>query len=209
MQYIQGSDRNQLFMLNLEEAIDKDAFVRVVDAFVDVIDLKSFGFSNAQCKEEGRPAYHPAVLMKLYIYGYRHGIRSSRKLQREAQTNMEAIWLLKGLRPKYKTIADFRKNNAKPFRAVFRKFVLLLKEWELIEGNTVAIDSFKIRASNSLKNNFNEKKLKRQIQYIDEQINQYQHMLDACDKQEDKEAIEQKTDHRKNQKQAIPCRMAR
>lgn len=199
MQYLQGSDRNQLFMLSLEGAIDKDAFVRVVDAFVDVIDLKSFGFTHAQCTEEGRPAFHPSELMKLYLYGYRHGIRSSRKLQREAQTNLEAIWLLKGLRPKYKTIADFRKNNALPFRQVFRKFVLLLKEWELIEGKTVAIDSFKIRASNSLKNNFNDKKLQRQLQYIDEQINEYQRQLDASDNLEDQQEIVQKMDKRKNQ----------
>jgi transposase len=201
MQHIQGSDRNQLLMLSLEEAIDKNSFVRVVDAFVDVIDLKSFGFSKALCKEEGRPAYHPAVLMKLYLYGYRHGIRTSRKLQREAQTNLEAIWLLKGLHPKYKTIADFRKNNAKPFRAVFRKFALLLKEWDLIEGNTIAIDSFKIRASNSLKNNFNDKKLQRHFQYIDEQIAAYQARLDAADKEEDKAEARQKIEKHKNRKQ--------
>lgn len=189
MQYLQGNDRDQMFMLSLEEAVAPDAFARVVDVFVDAIDLKSFRFTHAECKEEGRPAYHPAVLMKLYLYGYRHGIRSSRKLQRETKTNMEAIWLLKGLNPHYKTIANFRKDNHKAFRDVFRKFVLLLKDWDLIEGETVAIDSFKIRASNSLKSNFNEAKLKRHLAYIDDQIDQYQAQLDAADTQEKKESM--------------------
>jgi transposase len=96
--------------------------------------------------------------MKLYLYGYHYGIHASRKFEREAQTNIEAMWLLSGINPKYKTIADFRKNHSKAFREVFRKFVFLLKEWTLIEGETIAIDSFKIRAQNSLKNNFNDKK---------------------------------------------------
>ena len=103
MDHKQGTDRNQMFMFCLESAIANDAFVRVVDAFVDAIDLKSFGFSHVACQEEGRPPYHPSVLLKLYLYGYRYGIRTSRKLEREAQTNMEAMWLLAGLRPKYKT----------------------------------------------------------------------------------------------------------
>jgi len=123
---------------------------------------------------EGRPPYHPAVLLKLYIYGYRYGIRTARKLEREAQTNLEAMWLLSGLRPRYKTIADFRKNHGKAFREVFRRFVLLLKEWNLVEGETVAIDSFKIRGSNSIKNNFNDKKLQRHLEYIDARIAAYE-----------------------------------
>lgn len=201
MQYLQGSDRDQMFMLSLEEAVGADAFARVVDIFVDAIDFRSFEFTHIQCKEEGRPAYHPASLMKLYLYGYRHGIRSSRKLQREAKTNLEAIWLLKGLRPHYKTIANFRKDNHKAFRMVFRKFVLLLKDWDLVEGETVAIDSFKIRASNSLKSNFNEARLKRHLAYIDEQIDQYQAQMDAADTQEEKEAMIQKLKERTEKKQ--------
>jgi transposase len=157
----------------------------VVDVFVDAVDMRSFGYTHTACTEAGRPAYHPSALMKLYLYGYRHGIRSSRKLQREAKTNMEAIWLLKGLSPHYKTIANFRKDNPGAFREVFRKFVLLLRDWDLIEGQTVAIDSFKIRASNSLKGNFNEAKLKRHLAYIDDQIDQYQAQLDAADTQEE------------------------
>lgn len=197
MDHKQGTDRNQMFMFCLESTIAKDAFVRVVDAFVDAIDLKSFGFLHVDCNEEGRPPYHPSVLLKLYLYGYRYGIRTSRKLEREAQTNMEAMWLLSGLRPKYKTIADFRKNHSNAFREVFRRFVCLLKEWNLIEGETVAIDSFKIRASNSLKNNFNEKKLKQHLAYIDAQITEYESLLDSADKLEEKKAIQEKIEERK------------
>jgi transposase len=197
MQHKQGENREQMFMFSLESAIAADSFVRVVDAFVEAIDLKSFGFAHVECKEEGRPPYPPAILMKLYLYGYRYGINTARKLEREAQTNLEAMWLLSGLHPKYKTIADFRKNHPKAFREVFRRFVCLLKEWNLIEGETVAIDSFKIRGSNSLKNNFNEKKLKRHLEYIDKQIKEYEDLLDACDKEEEKKQIEAKLNERK------------
>lgn len=184
-------------MFSLESAIAANSFVRVVDAFVEAIDLKSFGFAHVECLEEGRPPYHPAVLLKLYLYGYRYGIRTTRKLEREAQTNIEAMWLLSGLRPRYKTIADFRKNHSKAFREVFRRFVCLLKEWGLIDGQTIAIDSFKIRGSNSLKNNFNDKKLKRHLEYIDAQVAEYERLLDSCDKQEDKKEIESKLEERK------------
>jgi transposase len=201
MQHQKGDDRNQMTMFCLESAIAPDCFVRVVDVFVDSIDLKSFGFAHMECEEEGRPPYHPSVLLKLYLYGYRYGIRSSRKLAREAQTNLEAIWLLTGLRPKYKTIADFRKNHSRAFREVFRRFVSLLKDWNLIDGDTVAIDSFKIRASNSQKNNFNEKKLKRHLEYIDNQIQQYQDQLDKNDREEDKQDLEKKIEERR-EKQA-------
>ena len=184
-------------MFSLESAIPADSFVRVVDAFVDTVDLKSFDFAHVECEEEGRPAYHPSILLKLYLYGYRHGIRTTRKLEREAQTNIEAMWLLSGLRPKYKTIADFRKNHSKAFREVFRRFVCLLKEWNLIEGETVAIDSFKIRGSNSMKNNFNERKLKHHLEYIEEQIKAYEALLDGNDKEDEKKELAKKIEERK------------
>jgi transposase len=201
MQHIQGEDRDQMFMFSLESAIATDSFVRVVDAFVDAIDLKSFGFSHVDCEEEGRPPYPPSALLKLYLYGYRYGVRTTRKLEREAHTNLEAMWLISGLRPKYKTIANFRKDHSKAFREVFRRFVCLLKEWKLIEGDTVAIDSFKIRGSNSLKNNFNESKLKRHLDYIENQLKEYEAALDASDKEEDKKELEKKISRRK-EKQA-------
>jgi transposase len=200
MQHKQGEDRNQMFMFSLESAIAANSFVRVVDAFVDAIDLISFGFAHVECEEEGRPPYHPSILLKLYLYGYRYGIRTTRKLEREAHTNIEAMWLLSGLRPKYKTIADFRKNHSKAFREVFRRFVCLLKEWNLIEGETVAIDSFKIRGNNSLKNNFNDKKLRHHLGYIDAQISEYETLLDASDKKEDKKELAQKIEERKEKK---------
>lgn len=187
-------------MFSLESAIAPDAFVRVVDAFVDAIDLKSFGFAHVVCEEEGRPPYPPSALLKLYLYGYRHGIRTTRKLEREAQTNFEAMWLLSGLRPGYKTIADFRKNHSKAFREVFRRFVCLLKEWNLIEGETVAIDSFKIRGSNSLKNNFNERKLKYHLDYIEKQIKEYEALLDANDQEDDKKELKRKIEERQEKK---------
>jgi transposase len=200
MQHIQGEDRNQMFMFSLESAISPDSFVRVVDAFVDVIDLKSFGFSHVECKEEGRPAYHPSVLLKLYLYGYHHGIRSSRRLEREARTNIEAMWLLSGQRPKYKTIADFRKLHSVAFREVFRRFVCLLKEWDLVEGDTLAIDSFKIRGNNSLKRNFNEKKLKQHIEYIDRQLSEYEQALEQADNEEQKAEVNSKIEKKTEKK---------
>jgi len=200
MEHKQGSDRNQLIMFSLESAIAKDSFVRVVDAFVDSIDLKSFGFAHVECKEEGRPPYHPAILLKLYLYGYHYGIRTTRKLEREAQTNMECMWLLMGLRPKYKTIADFRKDHSKAFREVFRRFVWLLKQWNLVEGQTIAIDSFKIRASNSLKKNFNEKKLRHHLEYIDNQIRNYEEQLERNDQEEERKEIESKIEERKEKR---------
>ena len=187
-------------MFSLESAIPEDSFVRVVNAFVDVIDLESFGFAHVRCEEQGRPPYHPAVLLKLYLYGYRYGIRSSRKLEREARTNIEAMWLLSGLRPKYKTIADFRKDNSKAFREIFRRFVCLLKEWDLVDGETLAIDSFKIRGSNSIKNNFNEAKLKRNIEYIDKQISEYEQLLDSNDDEENRKEIKKKLTERQRKK---------
>ena len=140
MQHKQGKNRDQIFMFSLESAIPAAAFVRVVDAFVDAIDLKSFGFSHIECHEEGRSPYPPSVLIKLYLYGRKYGIQTTRKSEREAQTNLDVMWLLSGLYPKYKTIADFRKIHLKAFRAVFRRFVCLLKEWKLIDGQIVAIE---------------------------------------------------------------------
>ena len=192
MPHISGEDRNQLVMFSLESSVAGDAFVRLIDAFVDATDLDSFGFAHVACKDEGRPSFHPSILLKLYLYGYRYGIRTSRKLEREARLNIEAMWLTSCRSPKYKTIADFRKIHAKAFKMVFRSFVLLLKDWELIDGKTIAIDSFKIRAQNSLKNNLNQAKIDRHIDYIDVKIDEYQQQLDQLDSEEDRLEIEEK-----------------
>ncbi len=192
MHHVKSEPRNQMQIFCLEQSIASDSFVRIIDFFVDTIDLKSFGFKHVTLKEEGRPPIHPAMLLKLYIYGYRYGVRSSRKLEREAMLNIEARWLLGEVVPSNKTIANFRKDYATAFRAIFRKFVFLLKQMELIEGKTIAIDSFKVRAQNSLKNNFNQAKIERHLEYIDNRINEFEKALDAADSQEDKAELDAK-----------------
>ena len=201
MQHIQGEERNQLQIFCLEQVIEADSFVRVIDFFVDSIDLASFGFKHVTFKEEGRPPYHPAVLLKLYFYGYRYGIRSSRKLEREAKLNLEVRWLLCEQTPSARTICMFRKEYADAFRNIFRKFVFLLKELGLIEGKTIAIDSFKVRAQNSLKNNYNQKKIDRQLEYIDGRINEFEDALDKADSQEVKTALLEKIETQKSRKE--------
>lgn len=202
MPHLSGEPRNQLIMLSLESSVPADAFVRVIDAFVDATDLESFGFDHISSKDEGRPCFHPSILLKLYLYGYRYGIRSSRKLEREARLNIEALWLTSCRNPRYKTIADFRKKHAKAFRQVFRSFVLLLKEWKLLDGKTIAIDSFKIRAQNSLKNNLNHAKIERHLDYIDEKIDQYQAELDKADREDLRQELRQKIQSQKTRKKA-------
>jgi transposase/sorbitol-specific phosphotransferase system component IIA len=201
MHHVKGEHRNQFLMMSLESSVAADSFVRAIDAFVDSINLKSFGFKNVDCGDEGRPPFHPSVLLKLYLYGYKYGIRTSRKLEREAKLNIEAMWLLSGQQPRYHTIADFRKQYNKEFRAIFRRFVYLLKEWELIGCETVGVDSFKIRAQNSLKNNYNEKKIERHLEYIDEKITEYERALDASDNEEEKAALESKITHQKTKQE--------
>jgi transposase len=201
MPHVTGEERNQLMMISLESTIAPDSFVRAIDAFVDVIDLKSFGFAHVECKEEGRPSFHPSVLMKLHLYGYHFNIRSSRKLEREAALNLEAMWLTSCQCPKYKTIADFRKNHAKAFRAVFRSFIKLLKEWGLIDGKTIAVDSFKIRAQNSLKNNLNQAKIDRHLAYIDNKISEYEQQLDQCDSEEEQQELYSKIELQRQREQ--------
>lgn len=179
-------------MLSLESSVPADAFVRAIDAFVDAIDLESFGFDHTTSKDEGRPCFHPSILLKLYLYGYRFGIRSSHKLEREARLNLEALWLTSCQNPRYKTIADFRKKHAKAFRQVFRSFVALLKECNLVDGKTIAIDSFKIRAQNSLKNNLNQAKIERHMAYIDGKIDEYQAQLDQADREDQQRELREK-----------------
>jgi Transposase and inactivated derivatives len=181
--------------------VKSDSFVRVIDFFVDTINLESFGFRHVAVKEEGRPPYHPAVLMKLYFYGYRYGIRSSRKLEREARLNLEVRWLLCEQTPSARTICMFRKEYSENFRAIFRKFVFLLKELGLIEGKTIAIDSFKVRAQNSLKNNYNQKKIDRQLEYIDGRIREFEEAMEVADLQEVKSAFQTKIETQQSRKE--------
>ncbi len=200
MHHVKSESRDQMQFFCLEQCVAPDSFVRVIDYFVNVIDLESFGFKHVTLKEEGRPPFHPAVLLKLYLYGYRYNVRSSRKLEREAQYNIEARWLLEGLTPSNKTIANFRKDYPKEFRAIFRKFVFLLKELDLIEGKTIAIDSFKVRAQNSLKNNFNQAKINRHLEYIDSRISEFEKALEAADTEEEKAELASKIETQQSRK---------
>ncbi len=165
-------------MLALDDFVAKDSMARVIDVFVDTLDFEKFQFTYFKLNKEGRPPFHPSVMMKIYLYGYQNSIRTCRKLEHACKVNVEMMWLTQGRKPHYKTIAKFRKDNSKGFRDVFRHFVLVLKNWNLIEGKTIAIDSFKIRAQNSLKNNFNDRKIKRHLDYIDKKIAEYEASLD-------------------------------
>jgi transposase len=191
MDFMQGFNRGQLQMISFESLVKPDSWARVVNLFVDVLPLGQLGFKDTPAGE-GRPPYHPADLLKLYLYGYKNQLRSSRKLAHACEVNMEVIWLLKGLRPSARKIAYFRKNNAKAFKKAFRYFIGLLKDMDLIDGETIAIDSFKIRAQNSLKNNFNQKKIDRHINYIDHKIEEYKSQLDCEDQQDNTREIEEK-----------------
>ncbi|WP_196889889.1 IS1182 family transposase [Aureivirga sp. CE67] len=200
MDFQKGIDRHQLQMFDLNSMVCSDSWARIVDLFVEILPLSELGFQDILAKE-GRPPFHSSDLLKLYIYGYKKGIRSSRKLEEACKINIEVMWLLNGLRPSARTIAYFRKNNAEAFAKTFRFFVSLLKDWDLIKGETIAIDSFKIRAQNSLKNNFNEKKIKRHFEYIDQKINEYQEALDKADSELIKEEISSKIEIQKKRKE--------
>lgn len=201
MHHVKKEQRNQMQIICLEQVVAPDSFVRFIDLFVDAIDLKSFDIKNITTKEEGRPPYHPSTLLKLYLYGYRYGVRSSRKLEYQTLVNLEVRWLLNEQTPSNRTIAAFRKENSKAFRAIFRKFVYLLKQAELIDGETIAIDSFKVRGQNSLKNNYNDKKIVRHLEYIDNKISEYEQALDAADYTEDREELEKKIDTQNERKE--------
>lgn len=200
MDFINGFNRDQLIMMDFESVIPPDSWARIVDMFVDILPLEQLGFV-AILNSQGRPPYRCSDLLKLYLYGYKNKLRSSRQLEHACKVNLEVIWLLKGLRPSARKIAYFRKNNAKAFKQAFRHFVVLLKDWELIEGQTIAIDSFKIRAQNALKNNFNQKKITRHIEYIDTKILEYQQQLDQEDQVFDKEEVKTKIAYQQSKKE--------
>lgn len=200
MKYIQGEDRNQIsiFPISLDDSIPFDNEVRVIDAFVDNLNLKDFGFDICQV-ENGRPAYHPADLLKLYIYGYLNKIRSSRALEKECTRNIEMIWLLKSLKPDHNTISNFRKNNPKAIKKVFRETVRIAKYFNLIGGVIIAGDSTKLRAQNSKKNNFNQKKIDRHLEYIENKLSEYERQMAQADG--DKEKIKTEIKKHKERKQ--------
>lgn len=182
MKYIKGQNRNQLviFPTSLDYAIEKDNNVRFIDLFVESLDVASVGFKIDHI-ENGRPAYHPKDLLKLYIYGYMNRTRSSRELEKECKRNIEVIWLLKGLDPDHNTISNFRRDNPKSIKKVFRATVQIAKHFNLIGGKLIAGDSTKLRAQNSKKNNFNTKKIDRHLAYIDDKLAKYNEQLSEAD----------------------------
>lgn len=185
MPHIHGASREEvlLFPPSLDEYITDDNPVRFIDVFVDQLDLQELGFRRALASPLGRPAYHPADLLKLYIYGYLNRLRSSRLLERETHRNVELMWLLKKLTPDFKTIADFRKGNLLPLQQVCRAFTLLCKELDLFGGELVAVDGSKFKAVNNRKRNFTPEKLTKALEHIDAKITEYLQALDTADSQ--------------------------
>jgi transposase len=184
--FIQGEDRNQATLLPelLDDYVTDTNPVRVVDVFVDELDLGQLGFEGVDPAETGRPAYHPAVLLKIYIYGYLNRIQSSRRLEREAQRNVELMWLTGRLMPDFKTIANFRKDNSKAIRSVCCQFVVLCQQLGLFTDALVAIDGSKFKAVNNRDRNFTSAKLKRRMEEIESSISRYLTALDTSDRQE-------------------------
>jgi transposase len=184
MQHITGISRQQIRFSSLEDAISPDNQVRFIDAFVDNIDLSKLNFAIKTLKTEGRPSYKSQVFLKIYLYGYLNGLRSSRKLESECFRNIEMQWLLEDIRPNYHSISDFRKNNPAALKNLFKLFVSFLKDVDLISGETIAIDGTKSRAHNSKKANFNQKKIDRHLAYIEEKTQEYLTALDENDVKE-------------------------
>ncbi len=193
--FVEGVDRGQstLFPDRLEDWIGDDNSVRVIDVFVDQLDLGSLGFDRVAPQATGRPSYHPSVLLKLYIYGYLHRVQSSRRLEREAGRNVEVMWLTGRLVPDHKTIADFRKDNGPAIRKVCARFVTLCRHLGLLAKASVAIDGSKFKAVNNRDRNFTAAKMKRRMAQIEESVGRYLHQLDSADRQEPSLAQTMKT----------------
>jgi transposase len=187
MAYIEGHARDQALLLpaSVEDYVGADSPVRFIDAFVDDLDLGEAGFCRSRPKATGRPGYDPGDMLKLYLYGYLNRVRSSRRLESEATRNLELIWLLRGLRPDYKTIADFRRDNRSAFKAVFRAFVVLCRKLDLFGRELLAVDGTRLKAVNNPGRNFSRDKLARYIAAADERLEGYLAELDAIDRGED------------------------
>ena len=188
MPVINGLDRQQITFSSLEDTIAADNDVRFIDAFIDKLDLKQLGvqsLTSSDKMKEGRASFSDALFLKLYLYAYLNGIRSSRKLEREAIRNIELQWLLQGLHPNYHSIADFRKINAQALQNLFKLFVSFLKDTGLIGGKVIAVDGTKIRGNNSKKNNYNPKKIQRHLDYIEQKSKALLEEFERTDAAED------------------------
>jgi len=184
--FIEGEDRNQstLFPECLDDYIAEDNPVRVVDVFVDGLDLGPLGFGRIEPKVTGRPAYHPSILLKLYIYAYLNRVQSSRRIERETQRNVELMWLTERLSPDHKTISDFRKDNSQAIRGVCREFVVLCRRLNLFTQALVVIDGSKFKAVNNRDRNFTRAKMKRRLAQVEASLDRYFEQLDQADREE-------------------------
>lgn len=192
--FVEGLDRSQATFLPecLDDFVGEDNAVRVVDVFVDGLDLGELGFERVDPKSTGRPSYHPSVLLKLYIYGYLNRVPSSRRLEREAGRNVEVMWLLGRLVPDHKTIADFRKDNGRAIRKICARFVDLCRRVGLLAEASVAIDGSKFKAVNNRDRNFTRAKMQRRLAQIEESIQRSLHQMDSADRQEPSSAMASK-----------------
>src|SRR5207302_9349814 len=197
--FVEQADRGQWTLLPecLDDFIDESNPVRVIDVFVDALDLAEMSFEGIEPAATGRPSYHPSALLKLYIYGYLNRIQSSRRLEREAGRNLEVIWLLRRLTPDDKTIADFRKDNGPAIKKVCSQFVELCREMGLLTKASVAIDGSKFKAVNTRDKNFTKGKVERRRAQLEESVARYLAQLDTADLQEPSEARAAKTAHLK------------
>src|SRR5215467_267704 len=209
--FVEGVDRSQstLFPECLDDWIDENNPVRAIDAFVDRLDLTELGFDGVEPAETGRPAYHPSVLLKLYVYGYLNRVQSSRRLEREAGRNVELMWLLGRLVPDHKTVADFRKDNGRAIRKVCARFVELCREIGLLAKASVAIDGSKFKAVNNRDRNFTRAKVERRRAQLEQSVARYLSQLDTADRHEPTEALATKTEHLKEKLTKLKEEMAK
>src|SRR6185436_13919188 len=184
--FIEGEERTQVTLLPacLEDYVEAENPVRVVAVFVDGLDLDALGFGGVDPAATGRPSYHPAVLLKIYIYGYLNRIQSSRRLEHETQRNIELMWLTGRLMPDFKTIANFRKDNGAAIRQVCRQFIVLCRQLNLFTQALVAIDGSKFKAVNNRDKNFTDANMKRRMAAINESIERYLRSMDTADRVE-------------------------
>jgi transposase/HPt (histidine-containing phosphotransfer) domain-containing protein len=206
-EFIQGENRSQatLFPERLDDYVSEESAVRVIDVFIDELDLSGLGF-RTEPNETGRPAYHPATMLKLFVYGYLNRVQSSRRLEREAQRNVELMWLTGRLAPDFKTIADFRKENGTAIRQVCRQFVLVCRKLDLFADALVAIDGSKFKAVNNTYRNFTRAKMKRRLAQVDAAIERYLQQLAEADRQE---VVEQETQRLEEKIAALKKEMGR
>src|SRR6195952_368581 len=183
MTHISGHDRSQILLLpeSLDDYVSSENPVRFIEAFVSGLDLTTAGFIRVQPKRTGRPGYDPADLLKLYVYGYLNRVRSSPRLEAETHRNIEVIWLLRHLKPDFKTIADFRRDNRTAFRPIFRQFVLLCRQLDLFGRELLAVDGTRIKAVNNKDRNFTRASLTKFIELADAKLDDYLQRLDQSD----------------------------